>query len=111
MTTESLDDLMNRLREEYLAEIPGRLDEMRHAVVAFADGREPEGPPLAMLFHRLAGSAGAYGFGDVSAICRETEKWLGTNPGRTDEARAQIERALAMIGESFRKGPTTEGIA
>lgn len=111
MTSESLAGLMGRLREEYLAEIPVRLDEMRQAVAAFAEGREPEGPPLAMLFHRLAGSAGTYGFGDVSAVCRETEKWLGTNPDRTDEARAQIERALAMIGESFRKGPTTEGIA
>ena len=111
MTSESLADLMGRLRAEYLAEIPGRLDEMRQAVAVFTEGREPEGPPLAMLFHRLAGSAGAYGFGNVSAICRETEKWLGTNPDRTDEARAHLEHAIAGIGESFQNGPTTEGIA
>jgi len=111
MTSESIDQLMSRLREEYLAEIPDRLDEMRRALTAFAGGRESEGPPLATLFHRLAGSAGAYGFGDVSATCRETEKWLGTDPGRTDETRAHVERTIARIGESFRKGPTSEGIA
>lgn len=111
MTSESIDDLMARLRGEYLEEIPTRLEEFRASLESFMHEREPEGPPLATLFHRLAGSAGAYGFGDVSMLCRDTEQWLGTGPERTRETRARLESVLAAIAESFRRGPTTEGIA
>lgn len=111
MGREPIEELMARLRREYLEETPARLVELRAALEVFMQEREPEGPPLATLFHRLAGSAGAYGFGDVSALCRDTEMWLGTNPARSEETGARLARVLATIEQSFRSGPTTESIA
>jgi HPt (histidine-containing phosphotransfer) domain-containing protein len=103
-------ELMARLRREYLAEVPDRLDQLRFAAGAFQRD-QPADPPLATLFHRLAGSAGAYGFGPVTLLCREMEQWLATEPPRDDATMARIEESIRAIASAFRDGPTTEGIA
>lgn len=96
---------MTRLRREYQAEFPARLDELRRTASEWMDGGAPE-PPLAMLFHRLAGSAGAYGYTEVSALCRVAERFLGTSPGRNAETAAQLEAAILGVSEAFSRGPT-----
>lgn len=104
--SEPLDQLMTRLRGEYLAEIPVRLDEMRAALDAFMAGAVPDGPPLATLFHRLAGSAGAYGFSAVTRICREMESFLREEPPATVVTRTAIETSLTAIERAFNRGST-----
>lgn len=97
---------MARLRTEYLAAIPGRLDEMLRAL----DGEFPEekGLPITLpqLFHRLAGSAGAYGYGEVTRRCREAEELLKAVPPDVERLRAVI----AEIREAFESPPTEPSI-
>ena len=104
--SEPLDQLMARLREEYLAEIPARLEEMQAALDAFVAGAVPDGPPLVTLFHRLAGSAGAYGFAAVTRICREMESFLAEEPPPTVVTRTAVQTALTAIERAFSRGPT-----
>ncbi|HEX9165054.1 MAG TPA: Hpt domain-containing protein [Gemmatimonadales bacterium] len=107
---EPLEQLIARLRGEYLAETPDRLVEMRSALERWRGGLTPEGPSLLTLFHRLAGSAGAYGFGDVSALCRTIEQWLAQDPPAEEANGRRIAEAIDTIEAAFTRPPTTEGI-
>lgn len=102
--SETIHELMARLRREYLAEMPARLDGLREAMEAFLGGRDPPGPPLGTLFHRLSGSAGAYGFDAASALCRDTEQWLVTGPTPTAATRDRLEQVLADLERIFERG-------
>jgi HPt (histidine-containing phosphotransfer) domain-containing protein len=106
---ESIDQLMDRLRGEYLAQVPARLDELESAAKSWLSGKEPA-VPLVTLFHRLAGSAGAYGFEHVSSVCRLTEHWLAGKPKRGADAKVRIERALAQLRWAFEQGPSGTGV-
>jgi HPt (histidine-containing phosphotransfer) domain-containing protein len=108
--SDPVEELMARLRQEYLAEVPDRLEQLRLAAEAFRRGEQVD-PPLATLFHRLAGSAGAYGFGPVTTTCRKMEQWLATAPPRDDATMARIEASIRAIALAFESGPTTEGTA
>ena len=108
--SDPVEEMMARLRQEYLAEVPDRLEQLRLAARAYRHD-EPVDPPLATLFHRLAGSAGAYGFGPVTTTCRKMEQWLATAPPRDDATMARIEESIRAIASAFKSGPTTEGIA
>jgi HPt (histidine-containing phosphotransfer) domain-containing protein len=107
---EPIDQLMARLRSEYLAEVPGRLAEIETAITEWLAGREPD-PPLKTLFHRLSGSAGAYGFEHVTQVCRLTEQWLARKPARGPEARTRLEQALAQVKWAFEQPPSGTGVA
>jgi diguanylate cyclase (GGDEF)-like protein len=91
--SEQLDRALLQLRREYLSSLPARLDEIRTEVGALRAGNADAASSLRDRFHRLAGSGGSYGFGDVSAIAREAERWLTTHPVAGDAA------ALASIVE------------
>jgi len=105
MNRDSLQELMTRLRRDYMGEIPARIADLRRTTSDWLAGREPE-PPLETLFHRLAGSAGAYGFTDVSTVCRAAERFVGTKPARSSETAARLEAAIRGVEEAFARGPT-----
>ena len=105
MTRDSLQDLMARLRRDYLTEVPARIQDLRRTTEEWLAGGEPE-PPLPVLFHRLAGSAGAYGYTEVSLICRTAERFVNAKPGRNAETAAKLEAAINAVEEAFTKGPT-----
>jgi len=105
MTRDSLSELMARLRHDYLGEMPARIAELRRTTDEWIAGGEPE-PPLGTLFHRLAGSAGAYGYTEVSRICRAAEKFVGMKPARNGDSAARLEAAIHAVEEAFTKGPT-----
>lgn len=96
---------MTRLRRDYLGEIPARILELRRTASLWLAGGEPE-PPLETLFHRLAGSGGAYGFTDVSTVCRAAERFVATSPERNAETAARLEAAIRGIEDGFARGPT-----
>lgn len=100
---------MLRLRQEYLAEVPDRLAELRASIDAWSGGRESD-PPLATLFHRLSGSAGAYGFERVSTACRLTERWLAEQPPRDADAVARLRAVVEDVAAWFAEGPTAPDI-
>lgn len=105
MTHDSLQELMTRLRQDYVGEMPARITELRRAAAAWLAGGEPD-PPLETLFHRLAGSAGAYGFTDVSTVSRAAERFIASSPGRNAETAARLEAAIRGVEEAFARGPT-----
>lgn len=104
--SEPLEQMMTRLRQEYLAEVPTRLAELRTALAGFMGSAAVPGPPLATLFHRLAGSAGAYGFSAVTRTCREMEAFLAENPPPSVVTHTTVETALSAIERAYARGPT-----
>ena len=105
MTRDSLSELMDRLRRDYLGEVPSRIGDLRRTTEEWLAGAEPE-PPLQTLFHRLAGSAGAYGYTEVSLICRTAERVMNSKPGRDAVTAAKLEAAIQAVEQAFTRGPT-----
>ena len=63
-----------RLQEEYRSTIPQKLDELKQRIDAAQKSPTKETlGALRFAVHRLAGSAGTYGFAEVSSICKKTE--------------------------------------
>lgn len=79
--TDAVDDAFRELRIEYLASLPGRLDELRADIAGLRSGKPDAGAALKVRLHRLAGSGGSYGFVRLSALARQAERWLVANAG------------------------------
>jgi diguanylate cyclase (GGDEF)-like protein len=79
--TEALDSAFRDLQREYLAAMPARLEELRADITAMRQGSSEGARSLKARLHRLAGSGGSFGFLELSAIAREGESWLLSNPG------------------------------
>ncbi len=101
-----LDQALETLRREYLAEAPARLGELRKDISAFLAGEQDASASLLTRFHRLAGSGGSYGFPEVSRMAREAEQWLraGQTPGL--EASRHLDEIVARIAEAFDRAGT-----
>ena len=82
--TDAVDDAFRALRIEYLASLPGRLEELRADVAGLRSGKPDAGAALKVRLHRLAGSGGSYGFVRLSALAREAERWIAANAGSRD---------------------------
>jgi len=100
------DDPILALQREYLAELPAMLLDMRGEIDRFRRGEQAVAASLKTHFHQLAGSGGSYGFPAISAVARETEQWLGTNPTaadapRLDEAVTRLEEAVEKAAEGL----------
>lgn len=95
------DELFQRLRKEYLAEAPARLDELRKDLAA-AYAREPEAlASLRSRFHKLAGSGGSYGFHAITDASRVGEHWLLDNPEPDDAGFAWLGGVVGRIAAAF----------
>ena len=95
--TEQLDAALLALQREYLAALPGRLDELKADIEALGQGSSSAQTSLKARLHRLAGSGGSFGFSELSAIAREGERWLAAHPGSSDTAQlAPFVERLAM---------------
>lgn len=87
------------LRAEYARTLPGLIDGLTRAVQAWLAA--PGDPALASevkrISHRICGTAGSYGFGEISVACKEIETLSET----LSAAEAQ-ERLLAALGRAER---------
>ena len=99
--TDDLERVMQVLRQEYLAEAPARLAELRKDSAAFRAGEADATSSLRMRFHRLAGSGGSYGFPGISEIAREAEVWLKGDPPLTEENAARIDEAIRRLARTL----------
>jgi len=76
---EALNAVLSGLRSEYLIELPERLSEMKGY---FKNARSDEGKQLEWLgkahviAHRLAGTAGSYGFVELSSAAANLDLYL-----------------------------------
>ena len=99
--SDELELVLAQLRREYIADSPTRLEELRKDVAAFRAGEPDAVNSLIVLFHRLAGSGGSYGFPAISEIGRSMERWLkGTPPPGPDQAPT-LDQAIDRLAREF----------
>lgn len=96
-----LDQALETLRREYLAEAPARLGELRKDIGAFLAGEQDAVASLLTRFHRLAGSGGSYGFPEVSRMAREAEHWLRAGQEPDLDASRKLDEIVAGIAQAF----------
>ena len=99
--SEELEQVLSQLRREYLAESPARLAELRKHVAAFRAGDPDASQVLVILFHRLAGSGGSYGFPEISEIGQSMERWLRSTPPPGPEQAGTLEEAVERLTRNF----------
>jgi diguanylate cyclase (GGDEF)-like protein len=112
--TDPLDSAVLELQRGYLASMPARLQELRSDLDSLGKGGSEAAGSLKARLHRLAGSGGSFGFLDLSAIAREAEHYLASNPqaqtsdglhpilDRLEEAvrRADAQLAASLSGKA-----------
>jgi len=102
-----------RLRQEFARALPSRVERLRQALAAVPDGGGA-GDELRVLHrevHSLAGAAGSYGFGEVTASCHEAErvcKDLLDAPATLAARRAELDGVLDRLARQTRDGSLTE---
>ncbi len=96
--TDAVDDAFRELRTEYLASLPGRLEELRADVAGLRSGKPEATAALKVRLHRLAGSGGSYGFVQLSSLAREAERWLADNADVRETA--ELELILNRLSEA-----------
>lgn len=79
-----------RLRREYLDEMPARFAALEAAAAAGDDGA------LRTMLHQLAGSGGSHGFPSISSAARQLERALveGAPADRRDAGLAALRQAV-----------------
>jgi chemotaxis protein histidine kinase CheA len=90
-TGSDISNVLQKLKEKYLSELPTKIDDMEEIALRMddPDGFVANSPELYRLAHSLKGSAGSYGFPDLTAICHRVEDYL--EPEYSDDSPAQGE--------------------
>ena len=102
--SDPVDRAFQELRREYLASLPARLDELRSDVAGFRAGMPEAAPSLRTRLHRLTGSAGSYGFGELSKAAREVEHWLAEHqPAESVSLDVLLDRLIAAAGRAGKR--------
>lgn len=95
---ENLERALQALREEYLAAAPERVAELWAALARVQNGDLSAVSALGALAHRLAGSAGSYGFQAVSRQAREADQLCRALAGAGDPpSGTQITRLKDLV--------------
>lgn len=74
MTGDPLQDVLRKLRQEYLRDAPSRVNEVRTILEKVKKGDTVALDELRRALHKLAGSGGSYGFEAVSTASRSGER-------------------------------------
>jgi signal transduction histidine kinase/CheY-like chemotaxis protein len=104
---ELMDEALRGLRASYREKLPAQLGELTSRLRA---SREPDGSEAFLqareITHRLAGSAGSYGLGDIGAALGKIDDALReVSEEEIEDARwSDIEAALVEIQEHFPPG-------
>lgn len=95
--SDPVDRAFQELRREYLSTMPARLNELRDDIASLRAGHRDAADSLRVRLHRLAGSAGSYGFRDLSMLAREGEQRLSRSPEPDwlEEMVNRMERAAS----------------
>lgn len=98
--TATMQQKLAKLKANYLAELPERLDELEQLVLQLGQA-EPAPQALGELCrktHSLKGSAGSYGLAIITDICHQMEDILSACPAdATRLAAEQVDGCLAHI--------------
>jgi len=96
---DALERALRALREEYLAAAPGRVAELWAALARVQNGEPAAISALGALAHRLAGSAGSYGFQAVSQAARELDQRCRT--AVATEPATDLRALVQAIADAF----------
>lgn len=104
--TSELERILRELRREYLADAPARIAELRKDASALRAGEPDALDSLRLRSHRIAGSAGSYGFPNISARAKELELLVSASTtASADEVAAAVER----VGSEFDREAAAAG--
>ncbi len=103
---DPLEAAMRTLRAEYLAESPERVRELSAALGRLRAKDAAAMGELRLLFHRLAGSGGSYGFQAITDRSRAAEHVVAALERETRplvrEDFAVLEHHVLAVTEAFR---------
>jgi HPt (histidine-containing phosphotransfer) domain-containing protein len=102
-----MDEALRGLRASYREKLPDQLSELTKRLRASREAGDSEAFLQAReIAHRLAGTAGSYGFGDIGAALGEIEDALReVSAENVEDARwSDIDAAVAEIREHLSPG-------
>ena len=103
---EGLDAEMEELQAEYLKTLPEKISEMERLIAAFVNQPEEKSKEeLKRAVHKLAGSAGSFGFMQVTEMCRAMEQELGavSDFANIDPWKEKLSAFFMKLKEAFEK--------
>ncbi len=103
---EALERALKVLRTEYLEASPTRVAELWSALARVQNGDTAAVGALGTLAHRLAGSAGSYGFQEVSIAARELDQRC--RAGVDAKGLAHLPGLVQAISDEFAKASAPE---
>ena len=102
---EALERALQALREEYLAAAPERVAELWAAMAHASSGDRAGITEVGSLCHRLAGSAGSYGFEAVSLRAREADQFCRRLEGQDadPDTLQSLKTMVQAIADAFQR--------
>lgn len=90
LLSDRVQIVFERLRREYLDEMPARIEALQAAMSA------GDTDALRIGLHQLAGSGGSHGFPGISTVARELERALAASGAlAADDGIASLRQAVA----------------
>jgi len=99
---QNLQDELREVREVYVKALEERLKQLENTVAEYRDspGNIENRNSLITIVHRLRGSAGSFGFNEISMAAEELEEWLEENanaPFDNADNSAMFEKMLDRL--------------
>ncbi len=95
----TMESLLSVLRDDYIADLPTRLQEMENQVLSLEDNQKFEEQYQALFrhVHSIKGSAGTHGLFILSRICHRFEDHLTAKKQSTALNRQQVAHLLLFV--------------
>ena len=106
---ENLDDSFKEIKDQYEKTIPDKIKSIEEAFIKLKkDTKKENVEELRMIVHKIAGSAGMYGYDEVSVDCKaidlELKDWLEKSEESLPEKElSDLEHALEKVKKGFKK--------
>lgn len=103
-------DKFEELKKEYIAQIPGKMKQLQDDFSKLKQNPSIEAlKPVRMVIHKTAGTAGSFGYSQVTDICRAMDSKLTSiiDENAQDKINAQliseIESCIKNVNDQFNK--------
>ncbi len=100
--TDEFTDIQTKLhvlKQQFYTDLPARLEQITAAGHNWLNASTPTAnSDFQRLVHNLAGTAGSYGFHEVTTLCKKIEDALRTNDSNSEKSIQQwMNQLLALI--------------
>lgn len=111
--TDPLAEVLRGLRREYLRDSVARVEELERLRPRVEQGDTEALDLLRRALHKLAGSAGSYGFGDISRESRAGEqvarRLIESRAAPGEDDLAALRQTVAAVSQGFAAARAAEG--